>query len=79
MINLRTAKALGLEVPRILFARAKVLFAAVHESGYVKLFGRRPHEGIAPRTGAGVRKAARDETARGERQAVQRLERELGA
>src|SRR5205085_11463757 len=30
----------------------------------VKLFGRRPHEGRAIRTVAGVRKAARDETAR---------------
>jgi len=33
-------------------------------SAHVKLFGRRPHEGLATRTGAGVRKAARDETAR---------------
>src|ERR1700756_1057829 len=42
-------------------------------SAHVKLFGRRPHEGLAPRTGAGVRKAARDETARGERQAAQQV------
>ena len=40
-------------------------------SAPVKLFGRRPHEGLAPRTAAGVRKAARDETARRERQAAQ--------
>ena len=39
-------------------------------SAPVKLFGRRPHEGLATRTGAGVRKAAEDETARWERQAV---------
>ena len=39
-------------------------------SARVKLFGRRPHEGLATRTGAGVRKAAEDETARWERQAV---------
>jgi len=30
----------------------------------VKLFGRRPQQGLATRTGAGVRKAAADETAR---------------
>jgi len=34
-------------------------------SVYVKLFGRRPHLGRATRTGAGVRKAAEDETALG--------------
>jgi hypothetical protein len=33
-------------------------------SAHVKLFGRRPHEGRATGTGAGVRKAAEDETAR---------------
>ena len=33
-------------------------------SAPVKLFGRRPHRGLATRTGAGVRKAAADETAR---------------
>src|SRR6516162_2308227 len=33
-------------------------------SVYVKLFGRRPDRGLATGTGAGVRKAAADETAR---------------
>jgi len=37
------------------------------ESAPVKLFGRRPPVGRATRAGAGVRKAARDETARWER------------
>ena len=40
-----------------------MLFAAVHESGCVKVFGCRPHEGGAAHTGAGVRKPPREETA----------------
>src|SRR5262249_44909852 len=42
---------------------ARALFLDI-ESARVKLFGRRPHEGRATGTGAGVRKAAEDETAR---------------
>src|SRR5437867_2026181 len=37
---------------------------AILTAAFVNLFGPRPREGLATRTGAGVRKAARDETAR---------------
>ena len=40
-------------------------FAAVHESGAVKVCGCRLHEGGAARTGAGVRKPPMEETAGG--------------
>src|SRR5258707_7955391 len=46
---------------------------AVQESGSVKVCGCRPHEGGAARTGAGVRKPPREETAGGvERPRVRR-------
>src|SRR5438270_9669859 len=51
----------------VLFCR---LGRAWLRSAHVKLFGRRPHEGRAPRTGAGVRKAARDEAEVAERPGI---------
>src|ERR1700738_2364813 len=36
--------------------RLEMLFAAAHQSVSVKVFGRRPHDDGAARTGAGVRK-----------------------
>jgi len=45
--------------------RLEMLFAAAHQSVSVKVFGRRPHDDGAARTGAGVRKPPMEETAEG--------------
>jgi hypothetical protein len=42
------------------------------KTGFVKVFGCRPHEGGAAHTGAGVRKPPMEETAMGERMMVPR-------
>ena len=48
----------------------QLAICAVHESLPVKVCGRRPHDGGAAHTGAGVRKPPMEETAMGERMMV---------